>query len=49
MSGAFDDEVVEVGTEGCLKNSEGLEEGGGVGEGVVTAVGLLEVSTLHFD
>lgn len=34
MSGAFDDEVVEVGTEGCLKNSEGLEEGGGREEGV---------------
>lgn len=33
ISGAFEDEVVEVGTEGCLKKSEGLEEGGGSEEG----------------
>ena len=42
MSGAFDDEVLEVGTEGCLKKSEGLEEGGGregVGESPANCLG----------
>ena len=34
ISGAFDEEVVEVGAGGCRKKSEGLEEGGGRDEGV---------------